>query len=179
MTSRSVRDGVFLVAGFHYFMAAIVLLGTAGILAYGLNPPIQTGVEGTTQNMFLPITGSIIGLILCITYITVGAGLSRLKNNSRMTAIFLSGLGLMGGFIGVLVSIGASAFGQPNPNWMTVGLLGVGTICFYALFAMVDIFVLFFLFNKRVREVFYAEEWAANLADQEELEMDETSQMDE
>jgi hypothetical protein len=178
MTSRSVRDGVFLVAGFHYFMAAIVLIGTAGILAYGLNPPIQAGAEGATPNLFLPITGSILGLILCITYLTVGAGLTRLKNNSRMTAIFLSGLGLMGGFIGVLVSIGASAFGNPNPNWMTVGLLGVGTICFYALFAMVDIFVLFFLFNKRVREVFYSEEWAANAADKDDLETDETSELD-
>ncbi len=176
MTSRSVRDGVFLVAGFHYFMAAIILLGTAGIFAYGLTPPMQAAADGSSRNLFLPISGSLLGLILCIVYLVVGVGLSRLKNNSRMTAIFLSGLGLMGGFIGVLASIGASAFGNTNPNWMAVGLWGVGAICFYSLFAMMDIFILFFLFNKSVRDVFYAEELATSIAEQELMDMDGTSQ---
>jgi len=177
MTSRSVRDGVFLVGGFHYFMAAIILLGTAGIFVYSLLPPIQGTANGSTQNLFLPFTGIILGLILCGMYAFVGAGLIRLKNSSRMTAIFLSGLGLMSGFIGVLVSIGASVFSNPNPNWLTVGLLGVGTICIYAIVAMIDIFILFFLFNKHVREVFYAEEWAAAVAEQEALGLDEDRSM--
>jgi hypothetical protein len=165
MTSRSVRDGVFLVGGFHYFMAAVLLLATAGIFVFGLLPPMQEGIVGSTQGLFLPFTGIILGIILCCMYAIVGAGLIRLKNSSRMSAIFLSGLGLMGGFIGVLGAVGASVFGNPNPNWITITLIGAGTICFYAITAIMDIFVLFFLFNKRVREVFYAEEWAANMAD--------------
>ena len=40
-----------------------------------------------------------------------------------------------------------------------------------------DIFILFFLFNKRVREVFYAEEWAANIAEQESLGLEENPQL--
>lgn len=177
MTSRSVRDGVFLVGGFHYFMAAIILLGTAGIFVYSILPPAQSGTAAMTQDLFLPFTGIILGLILCCMYAIVGAGLIRLKNSARMSAIFLSGLGLMGGFIGVLGSIGASVFGNANPNWLTISLIGVGTICFYALIALMDIFILFFLFNKRVREVFYAEEWAANIAEQEALGLEENPQL--
>ena len=171
MTSRSVRDGVFLVGGFHYFMAVIFLLATAGIFVFGLMPSLQG--TNASQGLFLPFTGLILGLVLCIMYAVVGAGLIRLKNSSRMSAIFLSGLGLMGGFVGVLGAVGASIFGNPNPNWITITLIGAGTICFYAITAIMDIFVLFFLFNKNVREVFYAEEWAANMAEQEVLEIDE------
>jgi hypothetical protein len=177
MTSRSVRDGVFLVGGFHYFIAAIILIGTAGLFVYSILPPIQDGTGAVTQNIFLPFTGIILGLILCGMYTVVGAGLIRLKNSSRMSAIFLSGLGLMGGFIGVLASLGASVFGNPNPNWITIGLIGAGTICLYALVALMDIFILFFLFNKNVREVFYAEEWTATVAEQESLELEENPQL--
>ncbi|MBI9048253.1 MAG: hypothetical protein JEZ00_02450 [Anaerolineaceae bacterium] len=177
MTSRSVRDGVFLVGGFHYFMAGVILLGTAGLFVFSLLPPMQNGTVGLTQNLFLPFTGIILGLILCGMYAIVGAGLIRLKNSSRMTAIFLSGLGLMGGFIAVLGTVGASVFGNPNPNWLTITLIGAGTICFYAIVALMDIFILFFLFNKRVREVFYAEEWATNIAEQDALGLEENPQL--
>ena len=169
MTSRSVRDGVFLVGGFHYFMAVVFFLATAAIFVFGLLPSLQGEVS---QGMFVPFVGIIIGLVLCILYAVVGARLIRLKNSSRMSAVFLSGLGLMGGFIGVLGAVGTSVFGNPNPNWITITLIGAGTICFYAITAIMDIFILFFLFNKTVREVFYAEEWATNMVDQDALEID-------
>jgi hypothetical protein len=75
-----------------------------------------------------------------------------------MAAIFLSMLGLLSGFVGAIGSFASALTNTVNPNWVSVGMVGMATLCAYSLIAFLDIFVLIFLFNNRVRTLFYGGE---------------------
>ena len=100
MSNRSVRDGVILVGGFHFFMAVLCIVAVAAIFVYAVLPPINESVDGLTQALFLPVLGIVLGLIISGIYAAVGWGLMQLKNSARMSAIFIGALGIFGGFIG-------------------------------------------------------------------------------
>ena len=161
MSNRSVRDGVVLVGGFHFFMAVLCVVAVAAIFVYAVLPPIDENTAGITQALFLPVLGVVLGLIISGIYAAIGWGLMQLKNSARMAAIFLGALGIFGGFIGVLSSIASNIIGQAQPDWITIILVGLATICGYSLIGFMNIFILIFLFNSRVRAVFYGEEWVA------------------
>jgi hypothetical protein len=161
MSNRSVRDGVILVGGFHFFMAVLCLVAVSAIFVFSVLPPIETGTAAMTQDLFLPVLGIILGIIISAVYAFIGIGLIQLKNSARMTAIFMGALGIFGGFIGVMSSIATNIIGQSAPDWLSIVLVGLATICVYSLISFMNIFILIFLFNQKVRSVFYGEEWVA------------------
>jgi hypothetical protein len=161
MSNRSVRDGVILVGGFHFFMAVLCLVAVSAIFVFSVLPPIESGGAVMTQDLFLPVLGIILGIIISSVYAFIGIGLIQLKNSARMTAIFMGALGIFGGFIGVMSSIATNIIGQTAPDWLSIVLVGLATICVYSLISFMNIFILIFLFNPKVRSVFYGEEWVA------------------
>lgn len=160
MSNRTIRDGVILVGGFHFFMAILSLIAVAAIFIYAVLPPVDSETTSLAQELFMPVLGMILGLIICGVYIMVGWGLVQLKNIARMIAIFLAAIGIFGGFIGVIGSISTHVAGQAEPAWFSIILVSMATICGYTLIGFMNIFLLIFLFHTRVRSVFYAEVWA-------------------
>ena len=84
MSNRSVRDGIILVGGFHFFMAVLSLVAVAAIFVYTVLPPTSSETTSLAQDLFMPILGMILGLIICGIYVIVGWGLIRLKNIASM-----------------------------------------------------------------------------------------------
>jgi hypothetical protein len=162
MSNRSVRDGIILVGGFHFFMAVLCLVGVAAAFVFAVLPPIQQNVVGLAQKLFLPVLAMILGLIIAGIYAFIGFGLIRLQNSARMMAIFMGALGVFGGFIGVMSSIAANIIGQGQPDWLSIILVGFATVCLYTFISFMNIFILIFLYNPRLRVVFYGEDWVAN-----------------
>ncbi len=158
MSNQAMRDGITLAGGYHFFMTALCLLAAAAIFVFAVLPPMQSQSDQMAQQLFLPLTGVVFGVVLGGIYAIVGTGLLRLRNSSRLAAIFLSLLGLVSGFVGTMGSFASALTNTVNPNWVSVGLVGLVTLCAYSLIAFLDIFVLLFLFNKRVRTLFYGEE---------------------
>ncbi|MCJ7622319.1 MAG: hypothetical protein MUO76_02360 [Anaerolineaceae bacterium] len=165
MSNRSVRDGIILVGGFHFFMAILSLVAVAAIFVYTVLPPTESGTTRVAQDLFLPVLGMILGLIICGVYIIVGWGLIQLKNISRMISIFLAAIGIFGGFIGVIGSISTNVAGQAEPAWFSIIIVSMATICGYTLIGFMNIFLLIFLFHSRVRSLFYTEEWTPHQDD--------------
>jgi hypothetical protein len=139
-------------------MAVLCLVGVAAIFVYAVLPPIDLEKPSLTQDLFMPVLGMVLGLIICGVYIIVGWGLIQLKNNARMIAIFLAAIGIFGGFLGVIGSISTNVAGQAEPAWISIILVSMATICAYTLVGFMNIFLLIFLFHSRVRSVFYTEE---------------------
>jgi hypothetical protein len=158
MSNQAMRDGITLAGGYHFFMTALSLLAAAAIFVFAVLPPLQNQSDQLAQQLFLPLTGVVFGVVLGIIYAIVGTGLLRLRNSSRMAAIFLSMLGLLSGFVGAIGSFASALTNTVNPNWVSVGMVGMATLCAYSLIAFLDIFVLIFLFNNRVRTLFYGGE---------------------
>ena len=159
MSNRTLRDGVILVGGFHFLMAIFSLVAVAAILVYSVLPLLETETASLAQDMFLPVVGMILGLIICGVYLIVGWGLVQLKNSARMIAIFLAALGIFGGFVGVIGSISSNVAGQAEPAWIMIILVSLATVCGYTLIGFMNIFLLIFLFTPKVRSAFYSEEW--------------------
>jgi hypothetical protein len=169
MKIRTIRDGIVLVAAFHYFLALLSLIGAAAIWIYLILPPVNAGAANLAQQIFFPAAGSIVGLVLTLVYVAVGTGLMRYSNPARITSIFLSILGLMSGFAGVVGSILIRLGGPTLPNLVSVFLIAAVSICVYSLIAFMDFFVLIFLFNSQVRSAFYGEPWAVEADDSVEI----------
>jgi hypothetical protein len=155
MSARSVRDGVVLVSAYHYFLALASLVGSLTLLVYAVIPPLTGSGEGIAGKIFFPIIGLILGLILTGLYISVAIGITRYNNASRVVGIFLAALGLLSGFVSVLGSLAITLTGNAVPDWLAVTMIGAIAVCVYAVFAFMDLFVLIFLFNNRVRSAFY------------------------
>lgn len=154
MSNRTIKDGITMVSGFHFFMALLSLIGTAAILVYAVMPSLKTQTPEFAQQLFLPMTGVVFGIIIFGAYIYIGIGLIQLKDWSRMAAIFLGILGIMGGFIGVIGATATSLTGSTVPDWMSATMIGLLMMCAYSLLSFVDIFILIFLFNPLVRDVY-------------------------
>jgi len=159
---KSVWDGVILVASYHFLMAIFCLLGAAATVVFAIIPNLSTA-NGNPQSIFLPVIGAIFGLILSIWYASIGSGLIRLKNSSRMGAVFLALFGSIGGLF-VLLGAGIPVINGLLPDVGAVTGVAVASICGYSLMTFLDIIVLIFLYSGRVRSVFYGEPWTPESA---------------
>jgi hypothetical protein len=154
---KSVWDGVILVASYHFLMAVVCLLGAAATVVFAIIPNLMTA-SSNPQSVFLPVIGAFFGLVLSIWYASIGSGLIRLKNSSRMGAVFLALFGAVGGLF-VLLGAGIPVINSLLPDVGAVTGVVVASICFYTLITFLDIIVLIFLYSSRVRAVFYGEPW--------------------
>jgi hypothetical protein len=154
---KSVWDGVILVASYHFLLAVVCLLGAAATVVFAIIPNLTTA-STNPQSVFLPVIGTIFGLLLSIWYASIGSGLIRLKNSSRMGAVFLALFGSIGGLF-VLLGVGIPVINNLLPDVGAVTGVAVASICFYSLMTFLDIIVLIFLYSGRVRAVFYGEPW--------------------
>lgn len=154
---KSVWDGVILVASYHFLMAVVCLLGAAATVVFAIIPNLSAAT-GNPQSVFMPVIGTFFGLILSIWYASIGSGLIRLKNSSRMGAVFLALFGAIGGLF-VLLGAGIPVINNLLPDVGAVTGVVVASICFYTLMTFLDIIVLIFLYSGRVRAVFYGEPW--------------------
>jgi hypothetical protein len=150
---KSVWDGVILVASYHFLMAVVCLLGSAATVVFAIIPNLSTAT-GSPHSIFLPVIGGIFGLILSIWYASIGSGLIRLKNSSRMGAVFLALFGSIGGLF-VLLGAGIPVINGLLPDVGAVTGVAVASICFYSLMTFLDIIVLVFLYSGRVRAVLW------------------------
>jgi hypothetical protein len=154
---KTVWDGVILVASYHFLLALISLMGAAAILVFAIFPNLSS-TTSNPQSIFMPIIGSFFGLILCIWYGLIGSGLIQLKNSARMGAVFLALFGAVGGLF-VLLGAGIPVINSLLPDVGAATGIVVAGLCAYTLMTFFDIVVLFFLFSRRVRAVFYGEPW--------------------
>lgn len=159
---KSVWDGVILVASYHFLLAVVCLLGAAATVVFAIIPNLTTA-STNPQSVFLPVIGTIFGLLLSIWYASIGSGLIRLKNSSRMGAVFLALFGSIGGLF-VLLGVGIPVINNLLPDVGAVTGVAVASICFYSLMTFLDIIVLIFLYSGRVRAVFYGEPWTPETA---------------
>ncbi|MEZ4711516.1 MAG: hypothetical protein R3A44_30260 [Caldilineaceae bacterium] len=98
-------DGVTLIAGYHFFWGALLLLATC-ILAI---PTLITGIVGFVEDPdaliatgILFAIGSIV-MVLCLLYLVVGYGLWTLRRWGRTAAIALGVISLLNVPIGTFV----------------------------------------------------------------------------
>ena len=154
MSERTIRDWMILIGGFHFFMAILALVASAAVFIYAVLPPIDAG-NAIAQDLFIPVVGVIVGLIVSGVYILVGFGVIQLRNLARMISIFLAAFAVLGGFIAVIGSIASNVIGAANPDYISVLVVSLATICFYTLVSFMNIFVLIFLFIPQVRLAFY------------------------
>jgi hypothetical protein len=152
---RVIHDQVSLAAAYHFLMAIAYLIGAAAIVVYAILPMLNDGSTGLAQKLFLPITGTILSLLLVGLYAATGSGLLRLKNSARMGAVFLALFGIIGGLFGQAGAV-ALGLGSLTPDLLAVVGLGLGSISTYALMAGVEVVILRYLIKETVREVFYA-----------------------
>lgn len=155
-SDKTVWDGVILVASYHFLLALISLLGAAAIVVFAIIPNMQKTSEPSA--IFLPIIGVVLGIILCGWYAVIASGLISLKNSARMGAVFLALFGSVGGLF-VLLGAGIPAVNNLIPDYAAVTGVVVAGLCAYILMTVFDLIVLVFLFNRRVRAVFYGEPW--------------------
>jgi hypothetical protein len=153
-SDKTVRDGVILVASYHFLLAILSLVGSLAIVVFAVLPAINT--PSTTNSTFLAIVGIVVGLFLAIFYAVTGSGLIQLKNSARMGAVFLALFGTVAGLF-VLIGAGIPTINQLLPDMAAVAGVIVGGLCGYALLTVLDLAVLTFLFNRRVRALFYGE----------------------
>lgn len=101
---QSRGDGLTLVAGYHFVVAALFLLGTIVMM-------IPTGILGIVSvvedpdamiAMFIVGFIAIITLVLCLLYLAVGYGLWTLKSWARVAALALAVVSLFGVPIGTI-----------------------------------------------------------------------------
>jgi hypothetical protein len=161
LSERGVRDGVVLVAAYHFLLAIATFLGSMAIFVYAILPAFNGSEASGAQNLFLPILGAIVGLFLAVAYVFTAIGLLRFRNTSRMAGIFLSLFGIVIGLFCVLGGI-VGSFNQFSADWMTIGMVGIILSCGYTLLVFLDLITLIYLLNGQVRAVFYGEEWLAD-----------------
>lgn len=153
-SDKTVRDGVLLVASYHFLLAILSLVGALAIVIYAIVPSFS-GVE-SANSIFIPIVGVIVGIFLAIFYGVTGSGLIGLKNSARMGAVFLALFGTIGGLF-ILIGAGIPTVTKLLPDMAAVAGVIIGGLCGYALLTILDLVVLAFMFNRRVRALFYGE----------------------
>lgn len=152
-SDKTVRDGVILVASYHFLLAILALIGTIATVIFAIIPSLSG--TGSTS-IFLPVVGVIVGVFLALFYGITGSGLVKLKNSSRMGAVFLALFGTVGGLF-ILIGAGIPLVSNLLPDMAAVAGVIVGGLCGYALLTVLDLIVLAFMFNRRVRSLFYGE----------------------
>lgn len=153
-SDKTVRDGVMLVASYHFLLAILSLVGALAIVIFAIIPSMSSTVG--TSSIFLPIVGVIVGIFLGIFYGVTGSGLIALKNSARMGAVFLALFGTIGGLF-ILIGAGIPTVNNLLPDMAAVAGVIVAGLCGYFLLTLLDLAVLAFMFNRRVRALFYGE----------------------
>jgi hypothetical protein len=153
-SDKTVRDGVVLVASYHFLLAIISLVAALAIFIFSIVPSFSG--TASSSSIFMPVVGIVLGLFLTVFYGITGNGLIALKNSARMGAVFLALFGTIGGLF-VLVGAGIPVVNTLLPDMAAVSGVIVGGLCGYALMTVLDLAVLTFLFNRRVRALFYGE----------------------
>ena len=153
-SDKTVRDGVMLVASYHFLLAILSLVGALAIVIFSILPAVNT--PSTPNSIFIAVVGVAIGLFLAVFCGVTGSGLIQLKNSARMGAVFLALFGTIGGLF-VLIGAGIPAINKLLPDMAAVAGVIVSGLCGYALLTVLDLAVLAFLFNRRVRALFYGE----------------------
>jgi hypothetical protein len=152
--NRMVQDGIMLAAAYHFLMAVVFVIGFIAIIFYAVIPPlVEQNPEGT-QSLFLPVVGLLVSVALAIGYGYVGSGLTKLKNSARMAAVFLALFGLLGGVFGVAGVLATTINTVTAPDLVRVGVIGLFVMGINFI-SILDIFLLFFLFQQDVRALFY------------------------
>jgi hypothetical protein len=80
LSERGVRDGVVLIAAYHFLLAVASFLSLTAIFVYSIFPVISGNSSNGIQFLYLPILGVVITLFLAIAYFVTGIGLIRIKN---------------------------------------------------------------------------------------------------
>jgi hypothetical protein len=155
MSDHSIRDGVGLISAFQFFLAVASLVTAVVIFVMGILGPINSNDPQLGEKLLLPVIGLILFLSLVVVYSMVGVGLLRYSNTARLTAIFLGIIGLMSGFISVAGAVVINLSGTLTPNWVSILMTGLMVVCAYSIIGFVDVFVLLFLLNEKVRALFY------------------------
>ncbi|MCX6054916.1 MAG: hypothetical protein NTZ74_08400 [Chloroflexi bacterium] len=153
-SDKTVRDGVMLVASYHFLLAILCLVGDLAIVTFSIIPNLN-GIAATSS-VFLPIVGVIVGIFLAIFYSTTASGLIALKNSARMGAVFLALFGTVGGLF-ILIGAGIPTINSLLPDMISVAGVVLGGLCAYFLLTVLDLAVLAFMFNRHVRSLFYGE----------------------
>ncbi len=153
-SDKTVRDGVMLVASYHFLLAILSLVGSLAIVIFAVLPAVDT--PSASNSIFIAAVGIVVGLFLAVFYGVTGSGLIKLKNSARMGAVFLALFGTIAGLF-VLIGAGIPTINKLLPDMAAVAGVIVGGLCGYALLTVLDLAVLSFLFNKRVRALFYGE----------------------
>ena len=97
-------DGLTLIAGYHFLVAALFLVGTIILLL----PTAILGVVGMVDDpdAFFGMVAvgfvALVTLVLCLLYLVVGYGLWTLRQWARVTAIALAIVSLFGVPIGTV-----------------------------------------------------------------------------
>lgn len=97
-------DGLTLIAGYHFLVAALFLVGTLILLL----PTAILGVVGMVDDpdAFFGMVAvgfvALVTLVLCLLYLAVGYGLWTLRQWARVTAIALAIVSLFGVPIGTV-----------------------------------------------------------------------------
>ena len=154
-SDKTVRDGVILISSYHFLLAILSLIGALAIVIFSIVPSL-TGTATGTNSFFMPVVGVIVGVFLAIFYGVTGSGLVQLKNSARMSAVFLALFGTIGGLF-ILIGAGIPLVSNLLPDMAAVAGVIVGGLCAYALMTILDLVVLAFMFNRRVRALFYGE----------------------
>ena len=154
-SDKTVRDGVILISSYHFLLAILSLIGALAIVIFTIVPSL-TGTAIGTNSFFMPVVGVIVGVFLAIFYGITGSGLVQLKNSARMSAVFLALFGTIGGLF-ILIGAGIPLVSNLLPDMAAVAGVIVGGLCAYALMTILDLVVLAFMFNRRVRALFYGE----------------------
>lgn len=97
-------DGLTLLAGYHFLVAALFLVGTLILLV----PTAILGIVGMVDDpdaffgMMAVGFATLVTLVLCLLYLAVGYGLWTLRQWARVTAIALAIVSLFGVPIGTV-----------------------------------------------------------------------------
>ena len=155
MSEHSIKDGIGLISAFQFFLAVASLVAAVVMFVMGILSPINNNDPQLGDKLLVPVIGLILFLSLVVVYSMVGMGLLRFNNTARLTAIFLGILGLMSGFLSVAGAVVINLTGTITPNWVSIIMAGLMVVCAYSILGFVDIFVLIFLLNEKVRSLFY------------------------
>lgn len=174
-SDKLIRDQVSLFAAYHFILALVYLIIAAAIVVYAVIPSPEETSANNPQQLFLPLTGLFVCLILVVIYGVIGSGLMRMNNSARMGAVFFALFGIVGGIFAVFGTF-AGGIDSLAPDWLKIVLIGLLAICIYVLTAVIDTVMLFFLLNRRVRNVFYGEESAIELSEEGSVASDSLAQ---
>jgi hypothetical protein len=137
--------GVTVIAVLDFIGAGLVALVAIGLIALG---GVLTTAMSSTPLAALTGAGAVIVAVICLGFaalgIVIGIGMLKLRNWARIVTIVLTGLGLLGGVLGLL---GLTA--------MHTGSFA-GALVRQLITIAIDVWILWYLFQAHVKQAFGA-----------------------